>query len=55
MFLYIVKLCRTNKHCKSVLHLNNLKYCDEQKQICMLNSHLANHIIQNAIDSAIVT
>ena len=39
--LYNVKLYR--KHCKSVVHLSNLKYCDEQKQISILNSHIEHH------------
>ena len=51
--LYTVKLYRKNKHCKSMLHLNNLKYCDEQKQICILNSHLENNIDHNAIDEEV--
>lgn len=51
--LYTVKFYRKNKHCKSVLHLNNLKYCDEQKQICILNSHLENNINHNAINEEV--
>ena len=41
------------KHCKSILHLNNLKYCDEQKQICGLNSHLEHNIINNTINEEV--
>ena len=48
--LYNVKLYRKNKHCKSVLHLNNLKFCDEQKQICILKSHTEHNIFHNNID-----
>ena len=33
--------------------MNNLKYCDEQKQICILNSHLENNIDHNAIDEEV--
>jgi hypothetical protein len=33
--------------------LNNLKYCDEQKQICILNSHFENNIDHNAIDAEV--
>jgi hypothetical protein len=33
--------------------LNNLKYCDEQKQICILNSHLENNIDHNNIDAEV--
>jgi hypothetical protein len=64
--LYNVKLCRRTKHCKSLLHLNNLKYCDEpkqslalsskddeQKQICVLNSHLENNKLHNNIDAEV--
>jgi hypothetical protein len=51
--LYNVKLYRTTRHCKSLLHLNNLKYCDEQKQICVLNSHIENTIDHNAIDAEV--
>ena len=53
MCLYTVKLYRRSKHCKSELHLNNLKYCDEQKQICILNSHLENNINHNAINEEV--
>ena len=51
--LYIVNLYRKHKHCKSVLHLNNLKYCDEQKQICILNARFENNINHNAIDEEV--
>jgi hypothetical protein len=51
--LYNVKLYRKTKHCKSLLHLNNLKYCDEQTQICILNSHFENNIDHNAIDAEV--
>ena len=53
MCLYTVKLYRRSKHCKSALQLNNLKYCDEQKQICILNSHLENNINHNAINEEV--
>ena len=33
--------------------MNNLKYCDEQKQICILNSRLENNIDHNAIDEEV--
>jgi hypothetical protein len=51
--LYNVKLYRRTKHCKSLLHLNNLKYCDAQKQICILNSRLENHKLHNKIDAEV--
>jgi hypothetical protein len=51
--LYNVKFYRKNKHCKSLLHLNNIKYCDEQKQICVLNSHLENNKLHNKIDAEV--
>ena len=41
------------KHCKSILHFNNLKYCDEQKQICVLNSHLEHNIIHTTINEEV--
>ena len=40
-------------HCKSVVHLTNLKYCDEQQQTCSLNSRLENHINHNDIDEQV--
>ena len=54
LYVYILlDYIETTKHCKSVLHINNLKYCDEQKQTCMLNFHLGNHINRNAIDEEV--
>ena len=51
--LYNIKLYRKNEHCKSVLHLKNLEYCDEQKQLCILNSRLENNIEHNNIDEEV--
>jgi hypothetical protein len=51
--LYTVKLHRKTAHCKSILHLNNLNYCDEQKQLCILNSHLENNILHQNIDAEV--
>jgi hypothetical protein len=51
--LYTIKLHRKTAHCKSILHLNNLKYCDSQKQICILNSHIENNILHRNIDEEV--
>ena len=51
--LYTVKFYRKNKHCNYVLHLTNLKYCDEQKQICSLNSRIEHNILHNDIDEEV--
>ena len=53
MCLYNVKLYRKHERCKSLLHLKNLEYCDEQKQLCILNSHLENNIQHNDIDEEV--
>jgi hypothetical protein len=44
---------RKIKHCTSNLHLNNLLYCDEQKQICILKSHIENNKLHNKIDDEV--
>jgi hypothetical protein len=51
--VYNVNLYRRTKHCKSALHLNTLKYCDEQKQICILNSRLENNKLHTKIDAEV--
>jgi hypothetical protein len=53
VWLYTVKFYRKAKHCKSALHLNNLKYCDEQKQICILKSRLENNKLHTKIDAEV--
>ena len=53
MCLYSVKTYRTSKHCKSVLPLNNLKFCDEEKQTCSLVFHLGNNINHTTIDEEV--
>ena len=51
--LYDVKLYIENSHCNYVLHLTNLKYCDEHKQICSLNSRLGDNSLHNEIDEEV--
>ena len=51
--LYTVKLYKKQQHCKSLIHINNLKYCDEQKQICILNSHTEHNVLHNNIDEEV--
>ena len=51
--LYTVKLYKKQQHCKSLIHINNLKYCDEQKQICILNSRIEHNILHNNIDEEV--
>lgn len=51
--LYIVKLYKKHQHCKSLIHVNNLKYCDEQKQICILNSRIEHNILHSNIDEEV--
>ena len=51
--VYIILNYIENEHCKSFLHLKNLEYCDEQKQLCILNSRLENTIEHNNIDEEV--
>ena len=51
--LYTVKLNKQQQHCKSLIHANNFKYSQEQKQICILNSHLETNINHNDIDEQV--
>ena len=53
--LYTVKLYKKQQHCKSLMHTSNLKYCDEQKQICILNSHTEHNVLHNNIDEEVKT
>ena len=51
--LYTVKLYKKQQHCKSLTHANNLKYSQEQKAICILNSHLETNINHDDIDKQV--
>ena len=51
--LHTVTLYRTKQHCTSLLHVNHIKYCDDQKQTCMFNSHSTNTIQHNHIDEEV--
>ena len=54
MCLYTVNLYKKkHQHCKSLIHVNNLKYCDEQKQICILNSRIEHNILHSNIDEEV--
>ena len=51
--VFIVLKYIEHTHCKSVVHLTNLKYCDEQQQTCSLNSRLEHTIDRNDIDEEV--
>ena len=53
--MFYILLYIKSKNFKSVLHLNNLKYCDAQAQICSLNSRLEHNINHNAITGEVQT
>jgi hypothetical protein len=53
MWLYTVNLYKTKQqHCKSLIHINNIKYCDEQN-IFIFNSHIGNHITHNEMNEEV--
>jgi hypothetical protein len=62
----LLNYIKKQQHCKSLIHINNLKSCDEpkqslalsskddeQKQICSLNSRLENNKLHNHIDAEV--
>ena len=51
--LYTIKLYKKQQHCKSLIHVNNLKYSQEQKEICILNSHIETNINHDDIDKQV--
>ena len=49
----MLKCKEQTTNCKSVLHLNSLKYCDEQKQIAMLSSRIEHNVLHKDIDEEV--